>query len=183
MLDAVEEDLDLVARHDCNDRRSVQVLASLDPASRTAYKTFSTEGLKKNRNFLATVRPSTWTVSSPRFPSTTSTSTPGSFRKASATRAACSRVPPQTGHSRMVTFFIADLLSILIRLRPLRTISLFRVSGLPTLAVLFITAMPLGAVKCPATVLRTPAQPAPRRTLTPTPRRLQFALGPSAIPS
>src|SRR5262245_44743438 len=112
MLDAVEEDLDLVARHDCNDRRSVQVLASLDPASRTAYKTFSTEGLKKNRTFLATVLPSTWTVSSPRLPSTRSTSTPGSFRKASATRAACSRVPPQTGHWRMVTFFIADLLSI-----------------------------------------------------------------------
>jgi len=102
----------LVARHDCNDRRSVQVLASLGPASRTAFKTFSTEGLKKNRTFLATVLPSTWTVSSPRLPFTTSTSTPGSFRKASATRAACSRVPPQTGHWRMVTFFIADLLSI-----------------------------------------------------------------------
>ena len=112
MLDAVEEDLDLVARHDCNDRRSVQVLASLDPASRTAFKTFSTEGLKKKRTFLATVLPSTWTVSSPRLPFTRSTSTPGSFRKASATRAACSRVPPQTGHWRMVTFFIADLLSI-----------------------------------------------------------------------
>src|SRR5262249_44566207 len=51
-------------------------------------------------------------------PFTTSTSTPGSFCNASATRAACSRVPPQTGHSRMVTFFIADLLSILMRLHP-----------------------------------------------------------------
>src|SRR5262245_44593542 len=150
MLDAVEEDLDLVARHDCNDWRSVQVLASLGPASRTAFKTFSTEGLKKNRTFLATILPSTWTVSSPRLPFTTSTSTPGSFRKASATRAACSRVPPQTGHWRMVTFFIADLLSILIGLGPLGILSLSRVSGVPTLAILLIAALALGAVKCSA---------------------------------
>jgi hypothetical protein len=86
----------------------------LGPASRTAIKTFSTEGLK-NRPFLATVLPSTWTVNSPRFPFTSSTSTPGSFRKASATRAACCLVPPQTGHSRMVTFFIAEPPSILER--------------------------------------------------------------------
>jgi hypothetical protein len=127
---------------------SVQALASLGPASRTAFKIFSTEGLKKKSTFLATVLPSTWTVSSPRFPFTTSTSTPGSFRKASATRAACSRVPPQSGHSRMVTFFIADLPPIfLIRLRAWGTITLSRVSGMRTLAVSLITALLLGAVK------------------------------------
>jgi hypothetical protein len=63
--------------------------------------------LKKKSTFLATVLPSTCTVSSPRFPFTTSTSTPGSFRKASAKLAACSRVPAQVGHSRMVIFFMA----------------------------------------------------------------------------
>jgi hypothetical protein len=94
-------------------------------------------------------------VSSPRFPSTTSTSTPGSFRKASATRAACSRVPPQTGHSRMVTFFIADLLSTWIHLRPPRALSLARVSESLALRALFIRALPLGAVKCSATGTRT----------------------------
>gem|GEM_PF-4677981 len=64
-------------------------LRSQFPASRTAFKIFSTEGLKRNKTFLATVLPFTWTVSSPRFPLTISTSTPGSLRKASATRAAC----------------------------------------------------------------------------------------------
>jgi hypothetical protein len=39
-------------------------------ASRTALTTLSTEGWKKNRNFLATVLPSTWTVNSPRLPFT-----------------------------------------------------------------------------------------------------------------
>jgi hypothetical protein len=47
-------------------------------------------------------------VSSPRLPLTTSTSTPGSLRNVSAKLAAYSRVPAQTGHSRMVTFFILD---------------------------------------------------------------------------
>jgi hypothetical protein len=47
-------------------------------------------------------------VSSPRFPFTTCTSTPGSFLKAAAKLAACSRIVPQTGHSRITTFFIAD---------------------------------------------------------------------------
>src|SRR5262249_51225393 len=96
-----------------------QDFASLGLASRTAFKTFSAEGLKKKSTFLATVLPSTCTVSSPRFPFTTSTSTPGSFRNVSAKLAACSRVPAQTGHSRIVTFFISDLPSSLIQLHPL----------------------------------------------------------------
>jgi hypothetical protein len=80
--------------------------------SRTAFRTLSTEGLKI-RNFLATTRPSNKIVNSPRFPSTSSTSTPDSFRSASATRAACSLVPAHTGHSRIVTFFIAHSPSLL----------------------------------------------------------------------
>ncbi len=79
-------------------------------ASCTAFTTFSTEGLNI-KNFLATTLPSTATLSSPRLPLTTSTSTPGSFRSASATRAACSLVPPHTGHSRIVTFVMALLLT------------------------------------------------------------------------
>jgi hypothetical protein len=51
----------------------------------------------KKRTLLATVLPSTCTVSSPRFPFTTSTSTPGSLRNASAKLAACARVPAQVG--------------------------------------------------------------------------------------
>jgi hypothetical protein len=57
-------------------------------ASRTAIRTFSTEGLKRSP-FLATSRPSTRTVSSPRLPSTSDTSTPGSCFKAAAKLAAC----------------------------------------------------------------------------------------------
>jgi hypothetical protein len=57
-------------------------------------------------------------VSSPRFPFTTSTSTPGSFRNASAKLAAYSRVPAQVGHSRMVIFFITGLPPIRMRLHP-----------------------------------------------------------------
>jgi hypothetical protein len=57
-------------------------------------------------HFLATSRPSTRTVSSPRLASTTSTSRPGSCRSVAARLAAYSRVPPQTGHCRIVTFFI-----------------------------------------------------------------------------
>jgi hypothetical protein len=49
----------------------------------------------------------TSTVNSPLLPSTSSTWAPGSFLSASATRAACSRVEAQTGHWRIVTFFIA----------------------------------------------------------------------------
>jgi hypothetical protein len=45
-------------------------------------------------------------VSSPRLPFTTCTSTPGSFFKAAAKLAAWSRIEPQTGHSRISTFFI-----------------------------------------------------------------------------
>jgi hypothetical protein len=74
-------------------------------ASRTAVRTFSTEGLKR-RPFLATSRPSARTVSSPRFPSTSVTSTPGSCFKASAKLAACLRIPPQIGHCRITTFFM-----------------------------------------------------------------------------
>jgi hypothetical protein len=48
-------------------------------------------------------------VNSPRFPSTSSTATPGSFRSASATRAACCLVPPHVGHSRIVIFFMVTL--------------------------------------------------------------------------
>ena len=55
----------------------------------------------------------------------------------------------------MVTFFIANLLSLLIRLGPLGTLSLLRVSGLVTLVVVLITTVALGAVKCSVTVLRT----------------------------
>jgi hypothetical protein len=87
---------------------------------------------------LATVLPSTCTVSSPRFPFTTSTSTPGSFRNASAKLAACARVPAQVGHSRMVIFFIAGPAPIMIRLHPLGTTSLSRVSRLPPLVVILI---------------------------------------------
>jgi hypothetical protein len=87
-------------------------------------------------------------VSSPRFPFTTSTSTPGSFRNASAKLAACSRVPAQVGHSRMVIFFITGLPPIMIRLHPLGTTSLSRVSRLPPLVVVLIRALLLGAVKC-----------------------------------
>lgn len=74
-------------------------------ALRTAARTFSTDGMNSN-HFRATTRPSTRTVNSPRSPSTNSTSTPGSFRKAAARPAARSRIPPQTGHWRIVTFFI-----------------------------------------------------------------------------
>jgi hypothetical protein len=58
--------------------------------------------------FWATTFPSTETVNSPRFPLTMCSSTPGSFPKAAAKLAACSRIVPQTGHSRITTFFIAD---------------------------------------------------------------------------
>ncbi len=75
-------------------------------APRTAARTFSTDGRNSN-HFRAATRPSTRTVNSPRSPSTNSTSTPGSFRKAAARPAARSRIPPQTGHWRIVTFFIA----------------------------------------------------------------------------
>ncbi len=78
----------------------------LGVAARTAASTFSTVGLNSS-HFLATTRSSTRTVSSPRLPSISSTSTPGSFRSASARPAACLLVPPQTGHCRIVTFFIA----------------------------------------------------------------------------
>ena len=80
--------------------------ATVGSASRTLLRTFSTLGNMKNR-FLATTLPSTSTVNSPYRPSTTSTSpTPGSFRRAAAKLAARSRVEPQTGHCRIVTFFI-----------------------------------------------------------------------------
>jgi hypothetical protein len=72
----------------------------------TAANTFSTEGMEKNP-FLATNFPSTSTVSSPWSPSMSCTSTPGSFLKAAARLAARSRVEPQTGHWRMITFFMA----------------------------------------------------------------------------
>src|SRR5262249_45478169 len=78
-------------------------LACVD--SRTAARTFLSDGLKSN-HFLAISRPSSRTVSSPRFPSTSSTSTPGSFRSSAARLAAWDRVPPQTGHWRIVTFFM-----------------------------------------------------------------------------
>ena len=58
--------------------------------------------------FLATSRPSTLTVNSPRPPLTTSTWVSGSFLSRSATRAACSRMFPQTGHCRITTFFMAS---------------------------------------------------------------------------
>jgi hypothetical protein len=45
-------------------------------------------------------------VSSPRFPSTSVTSTPGSCLNAAAKLAACWRIPPQTGHCRITTFFM-----------------------------------------------------------------------------
>ena len=126
----------------------VQDLASLGLDSRTALRTFSTEGLKKKRTVLATVLPSTWTVSSPRFPLTTSTSTPGSLRNASAKLAACSRVPAQTGHSRMVTVFMIDLPPFLLRRHPLRTIPRSRSSRMPPLVAGLIRVLLLGTVKC-----------------------------------
>src|SRR5262249_19596722 len=58
--------------------------------------------------FPPTCRPSTSTVNSPRLPSTSSTWTPGSFLRAAAKLAACSRVPGQTGHWRITTFFMID---------------------------------------------------------------------------
>jgi hypothetical protein len=110
---------------------------------------------------LATVLPSTCTVSSRRFPFTTSTSTPGSFRNASAKLAACSRVPAQVGHSRMVIFVMTGLPPIRIRLHPLGTTSLSRVSRLPPLVVVLIRALQLGAVKCakPRSCMRRPTTP------------------------
>jgi hypothetical protein len=72
-------------------------------ACRTAARTLFKVGLNTS-HFRATTRPSTRTVNSPRLPLTSSTSTPGSLRKASAKLAACSLVPPQTGHCRIVTF-------------------------------------------------------------------------------
>jgi len=75
----------------------------------TASRIFLTEGLKI-RNFFATSRPSTRTVSSPRFPFSTSTCTSGSCFTAAAKLAARARVPPQLGHCRIVTFFIIGLL-------------------------------------------------------------------------
>jgi hypothetical protein len=79
-------------------------------------------------------------VSSPRFPFTTSTSTPGSFRNASAKLAACSRVPAQVGHSRMVIFFMTGSPPNIIRLRSLGTTSLSRASRLRPLVEILIKA-------------------------------------------
>jgi hypothetical protein len=76
------------------------------PAFLTAARTSSAVG--SDSPFWATTFPSTETVNSPRPPFTTCTSTPGSFFKAVAKLAACSRIEPQTGHSRITTFFIAD---------------------------------------------------------------------------
>jgi hypothetical protein len=71
----------------------------------TAARTSSTDGMESP--FLATSRPSTRTVSSPCPPSTNSTWTPGSCLNAAARPAAYCLVPAQTGHCRIVTFFIA----------------------------------------------------------------------------
>lgn len=58
--------------------------------------------------FWAIMCPSTSTVSSPFEPLMTLTCTSRSFRRAAAKLAANSRIELQTGHWRMVTFFIAD---------------------------------------------------------------------------
>lgn len=49
---------------------------------------------------------STNTVNSPREPSTSFTSTSGSFRNTSAARAECCLIVPQTGQCRMTTCFM-----------------------------------------------------------------------------
>lgn len=83
---------------------SAQGFASAEVPSRTAAKTFPTDGLQKDY-FQATICSSTSNVKWSRLPSTNSTSTSGRRIASTATRAAKARILLQTDHCQTVTRF------------------------------------------------------------------------------